>query len=251
MERTFIRDIRTKCGETAKVSGFVENIRDGKSMAFIVIKDITGKLQITVEKEKCPALVDDIARITPDSVISCTGFVAENEYVKMGGIELLPTELEIESVADALPIIRKEIPATKKKQAVERSAIDQRLNYRWIDLRTDENQLLFKVQSCLVNAMREYLLKKDFIEIHTPKLIGARMFLKLNILTARRILPRVRSSTSRWQWRRVLNVYLKSVPFSVRKNLSQASTQPNLRALTLNSAISNPTAMLCRLRPKY
>ncbi|HRM26340.1 MAG TPA: OB-fold nucleic acid binding domain-containing protein, partial [Clostridia bacterium] len=65
MERTFIRDIRTKCGETAKVSGFVENIRDGKSMAFIVIKDITGKLQITVEKEKCPALVDDIARITP------------------------------------------------------------------------------------------------------------------------------------------------------------------------------------------
>ena len=117
MERTFIRDIRTKCGETAKVSGFVENIRDGKSMAFIVIKDITGKLQITVEKEKCPALVDDIARITPDSVISCTGLVAENEYVKMGGIELLPTELEIESVADALPIIRKEIPATKKKQA--------------------------------------------------------------------------------------------------------------------------------------
>ena len=47
------------------------------------------------------------------------------------------------------------------------------------------------------------------------------------------------------------HVYLKSVPFSVRKNLSQASTQPNLRALTLNSAISNPIAMLCRLRPKY
>ena len=55
MERTFIRDIRTKCGETAKVSGFVENIRDGKSMAFIVIKDITGKLQITVEKENARA----------------------------------------------------------------------------------------------------------------------------------------------------------------------------------------------------
>ena len=50
MERTFIRDIRKKCGETAKVSGFVENIRDGKSMAVIVIKYITGKLQIIVEK---------------------------------------------------------------------------------------------------------------------------------------------------------------------------------------------------------
>ena len=173
MQRTMIKDILSKNGEVAKVCGFVENIRDGKSMAFIVIKDITGKLQITVEKEKCPDLIDEISRITPDSVITCTGTVAVNEYVKLGGVELLPTEIIVESVAEALPIVRKEIPATKKKQAVERSFIDQRLNYRWVDLRTDENQLLFKVQSCLVNAMRQYLTDNGFIEIHSPKLIGA------------------------------------------------------------------------------
>lgn len=173
MERTLIRDIRSKVGEIAKVQGFVENFRDGKSMAFIVVKDITGKLQVTVEKEKCSNIIDELAKITPDSVITVIGNVLENEYVKMDGIELLPTELKVESIADALPIVRKEIPATKKKQAVERSAIDQRLNYRWIDLRTDENQLLFKVQSCLINAMRQYLLDNNFIEIHTPKLIGA------------------------------------------------------------------------------
>lgn len=173
MERTLIRDIRSKVGEIAKVQGFVENFRDGKSMAFIVVKDITGKLQVTVEKEKCSNIIDELAKITPDSVITVIGNVLENEYVKMDGIELLPTELKVESIADALPIVRKEIPATKKKQAVERSAIDQRLNYRWIDLRTDENQLLFKVQSCLINAMRQYLLNNNFIEIHTPKLIGA------------------------------------------------------------------------------
>lgn len=173
MERTLIRDIRNKVGELAKVQGFVENFRDGKSMAFIVVKDITGKLQVTVEKEKCSNIIDELAKITPDSVITVIGNVLENEYVKMDGIELLPAELKVESIADALPIVRKEIPATKKKQAVERSAIDQRLNYRWIDLRTDENQLLFKVQSCLINAMRQYLLNNNFIEIHTPKLIGA------------------------------------------------------------------------------
>ncbi len=173
MERTLIRDIRSKVGEIAKVQGFVENFRDGKSMAFIVVKDITGKLQVTVEKEKCSNIIDELTKITPDSVITVIGNVLENEYVKMDGIEILPTELKVESIADALPIVRKEIPATKKKQAVERSAIDQRLNYRWIDLRTDENQLLFKVQSCLINAMRQYLLNNNFIEIHTPKLIGA------------------------------------------------------------------------------
>ena len=58
MERTMIKDIRAMAGGTAKVAGFVENFRDGKSMAFIVLKDITGKLQITVEKEKCPELLD-------------------------------------------------------------------------------------------------------------------------------------------------------------------------------------------------
>ena len=79
----------------------------------------------------------------------------------------------MESIADALPIVRKEIAATKKKKAVERSSIDQRIDYRWIDLRTDENQLMFKAQSCFVNAMRQFLLERNFIEIHTPKLIAA------------------------------------------------------------------------------
>ena len=106
-------------------------------------------------------------------MITVSGKAVKNEYVQMGGIEILPEEILVESIANALPIVRKDIPATKKKQAVERSSIDQRIDYRWIDLRTDENQLMFKVQTVLVNALRQYLLKKNFIEIHTPKLIGA------------------------------------------------------------------------------
>ena len=69
--------------------------------------------------------------------------------------------------------VRTRVAATKKKKAVERSSIDQRIDYRWIDLRTDENQLMFKAQSCFVNAMRKFLLDRNFIEIHTPKLIAA------------------------------------------------------------------------------
>lgn len=87
-------------------------------------------------------------------------------------MELLPDTIIIESIADALPIVRKEIPATKKKQALERSSIDQRIDYRWIDLRTDENQMMFRIQTCMLQSMRQFLLNRDFIEIHTPKLIG-------------------------------------------------------------------------------
>ena len=173
MERTYITDVKNHVGEVVKVQGFIENLRNSKAMAFIVLKDITGKLQVTIEKEKKPELCEAIDKLTGDSVITVVGPVIENDYVKMGGIEMLPDELIIESIADALPITRKEIPATKKKKAVERSSIDQRIDYRWIDLRTDENQLMFKAQTVLVNAMRKYLLDKNFIEIHTPKLIGA------------------------------------------------------------------------------
>ena len=173
MQRTLICNVKNEIGNQVKVQGFIDNFRNGKSMAFIVLKDITGKIQITVEKEKCEAFLENVEALTPDSVITVTGTVVENEYVKMGGMEILPDSLEIESIADALPIARKEIPATKKKQAVERSSIDQRIDYRWIDLRTDENQLMFKVQTAFVNAMRKFLLEKDFMEIHTPKLIGA------------------------------------------------------------------------------
>ena len=171
LDRTNIANI--KKNEQVKIQGFVENIRDGKSMAFLVVKDITGKFQVTVEKEKKPELAEVIARITPDSVITVEGLAAENEYVKLNGMELLPDTIIIDSVAEALPIVRKEIPATKKKQALERSSIDQRIDYRWIDLRTDENQMMFRVQTCMLQTMRQFLVERNFIEIHTPKLIGA------------------------------------------------------------------------------
>ena len=51
MERTYIKDVTPG---VCRVSGFVENFRNKRTMAFIVVKDITGKLQVTIEKEKHP-----------------------------------------------------------------------------------------------------------------------------------------------------------------------------------------------------
>ena len=118
MNRKYISDVNSAVGTKVKVQGFIENVRNSKFMAFIILKDITGKIQITVEKEKCPDLCDTVDMLTGDSVITVVGEVVANEYVKMGGIEILPETIEFESIADALPITRKEIPATKKKQAV-------------------------------------------------------------------------------------------------------------------------------------
>lgn len=173
MERVYVKDIRNHLNEEVLVQGFVENYRNSSAMAFIVLKDITGKLQITVEKEKLPEVTAAIDGLTGDSVISVIGTTYESEYVKLNGLEMIPKEIRVESIAAALPIQREDIPATKKKAAVPKSGVDDRLDYRWIDLRTDKNQFLFKLQTEITRSMRDFVLDRDFIEVHTPKLIGA------------------------------------------------------------------------------
>ena len=149
-----------KVGEINKVQGFVENIRDKKWMAFLVVRDVSGKLQLTIEKEKHPELAEVVKNLTIDSVVTVEGMVVENSYVKLGGIEMLPDTMTIESVAAPLPI-------------EDKSAIDLRLDYRWLDLRSERNTLIFRVQTLIAAKLREFLLQRDFVEIHTPKLIGA------------------------------------------------------------------------------
>ena len=104
MERTYINEAQKAIGGTVKVQGFIENLRNSKYMAFIVLKDITGKLQITVEKADHPELVDTIDQLTPDSVITVTGKVMENDYVKMGGVEMIPESIEIAKVIESFGV---------------------------------------------------------------------------------------------------------------------------------------------------
>ncbi len=140
--------------------GFIENLRDKKNMQFIVIRDLSGKIQITVIKSEKPEIAEIFSHATLESTVKVTGTAVANEYVKLGGIEIIPDKVEITSKAEALPIS-------------DDSSIDQRLDYRWIDLRQEKNQLMFKVETLMVQSMREYLLNNDFIEIHTPKFIAS------------------------------------------------------------------------------
>ena len=158
MERSLIANV--KLGERNKLQGFVENIRNKRTMAFLVLRDYSGRIQLTVEKEKYPEIAAQVDQLTVESVITVEGEVVENSYVKLGGKEMLPDTMHIESIAEALPISKD-------------AAIDSRMDYRWVDLRSDRNTLIFKAQTEMVGAMRNYLRERGFLEIHTPKLIGA------------------------------------------------------------------------------
>lgn len=141
-----------------EVQGWIENLRDKKNMQFVVIRDLSGKIQITVVKSEAPEVAEVFSHATLESTVKVVGKAVKNEYVKLGGIEILPESVEITSRAEALPI-------------GPESFIDQRLDYRWLDLRQPKNQLIFQVQTVMAAALREFLLERQFIEIHTPKLI--------------------------------------------------------------------------------
>ena len=117
MNRTYINELKQTLNQEILIQGFVENFRNSKNMAFIVLKDITGKVQITIEKEKHPDLSQALEQITPDSVISVWGVAVESAYVKLNGMEVIPNAIQVESVAEVLPIVREDIPATKKSPA--------------------------------------------------------------------------------------------------------------------------------------
>ena len=157
MERTYIKNVTPGMH---RVQGFVENFRNKRTMAFIVVKDATGKLQVTIEKEKHPEMLEMLDRLTIHSVVTFEGEVVASEYVKMGGKEMYPDTMKVESYAEALPI-------------KDDSDIDVRMDYRWIDLRREKNHLMLALQTTLTAALREFLLEKNFVEIHTPKLIAA------------------------------------------------------------------------------
>ena len=158
MKRTLIGELKPE--EQSKISGWALKIRDTKYMVFIVLQDRSGKIQVSIDKKNNEELVKKLEGVLASSILSFTGKMVLSEYVKDGGKEFLPEGLEILSRSDALPLD-------------ETASIDTRLDYRWIDLRSEKNNLMLKVQAKFVEGMREFLLNNDFTEIHTPKLIGA------------------------------------------------------------------------------
>jgi len=165
MERTLIADLRGKLDQTVKVQGMLQTLRDQKKMQFIVLRDRTGLLQVAHWKAGNPELAEQISKITTGSMLTVTGKVVANEIVKLGGLELQLESLKVESMAES--------PLPFDPFGDTLPSIDFRLDWRYLDLRRDLNLLMFKVATTALHAMRQYWIDHGFVEIHSPKLLGA------------------------------------------------------------------------------
>jgi len=150
-------------GSEVCVGGWVDTVRDQKRMKFVLVRDSTGLVQVTIDSQEREDLGKLASGLTLESALIIRGKVLENKIVKLGGLEIKPEEIKVEAISDPnLPI------ATKGKLP----NLQSRLDWRFLDLRRPENLLIFQIQTTVEQAMREFWYKEGFIEIHSPKIMG-------------------------------------------------------------------------------
>lgn len=165
MERTYIKDLRNKVDQTVKIQGWLQTLRDQKKIQFLILRDPTGLVQVAHWKPNDEELAARIATMGMETALTITGKVIDNPVVKLNQIEIQLESLLVENAA--------EIPLPFDPFAETLPALDFRLDWRYMDLRRPYNGLLFQVETTLEMAMREYWLKHNFVEIHSPKLTGS------------------------------------------------------------------------------
>ncbi len=171
--RTYYNGEITKAnlGEAVTLFGWVNKIRKLGGLIFIDLRDTSGIVQVVVRPEM--DFFEFAETITNESVIKITGKVilreSPNYKIPTGEIEVDTDSIELLSKSDPLPI--------------DKNSNDEiRLKYRYLDLRREEFQKIFKTKSKVLSIVRNYLNENHFIECETPVLCkstpeGARDYL--------------------------------------------------------------------------
>ena len=161
----YTRDVTPElAGQEVILGGWVRNYRNLGGLKFITLQDKYGERQITLKKGVVSDEVFEKAKVGYQYCLMIKGKVKKFEKAP-GGIEIIPTEIKIlNRTPDKLPI---------DMTGETISELDLRLNNRALDLRSLRNQAIFEIRGQVLMSIRNFLLKQDFTEITTPKIIGS------------------------------------------------------------------------------
>ena len=155
-------------GETVRLSGWVENVREvGGNLAFVVLRDFYGSTQLVAEDEK---ILNVFLALNKESVVSVTGTVRErsskNPKMATGDIEVVPDSVEVLGKCryNELPF-----QINRSREADE----SIRLKYRYLDLRNPEVKKNIVMRCNVVSALRQAMTEHGFLEITTPILTAS------------------------------------------------------------------------------
>ena len=167
MKRTLLIELKNKIGDEVRIRGSVETIRDQGKIIFFIIKDRSASVQAVCWIGNGEELFNTAKKVTTESIVDVTGIVKEAKQV-LAGYELEIKNLVVDSLAQTpLPIVIEE------EHSDNLTALNKRLDYRWIDLRSKKNHLMFEVATTMTKALRDYCLENEFTEIQAPRIISA------------------------------------------------------------------------------
>ncbi|MGD1005042.1 MAG: aspartate--tRNA(Asn) ligase [Methanoregulaceae archaeon] len=159
-----IQDVTPTTG-MAEVIGWVHEVRDLGGLAFFLIRDRTGIIQVTIPKKKASKTVLAAAKtVSRESIVRVKGTVKAIDKAP-GGRELIPDIFEIMSVSESpLPLdVVEKVPAE----------LDTRLDARFLDLRRPRVGAVFQIRSVAMDAINKFFFDREFIQITTPKIVAA------------------------------------------------------------------------------
>jgi aspartyl/asparaginyl-tRNA synthetase len=176
-------------GSSVLIRGSAQAFRPvSKKMAFVVLRQSMSTVQCVLVASADHGVSTQMVRfatsLSKESILDVEGIVSiPKEPLKATTQQVEIQVRKVYCINRAVPVLpinledaaRSEAEFEKAEQTGEkwvRVLQDTRLNYRSIDLRTPANQAIFRIQFQVENKFREYLSSKDFIGIHSPKLIS-------------------------------------------------------------------------------
>lgn len=171
--RTLVKDLAARPDGPVTVSGWVETVRDQKKVQFVILRDESGAVQlvnpavreldpegVSVGAAEALALTEQISALGHGTFITVSGGLKHDERVKLGGLEVKIASLDVVTEAEETPIAAD-------------SSLDKRMDWRFLDLRHPKQNLIFRVQTTFLHALRTYWVERDWVEIQTPKLMAS------------------------------------------------------------------------------
>lgn len=166
MERTYIGELSQHIGKEIRIRGRVDTVRDQGKIIFIMVRDRSGIVQ-TVAWYGDEEVFKTAKTLTLESIVDITGEVKEAKQVACG-YELGIKTLKIDSLS------KTPLPISIEGEHVDNvTALDKRLDYRWVDLRSKRNQLMMDVATTMGASLRQYCVDNGFVEINAPRIISA------------------------------------------------------------------------------
>ncbi|HEX2192866.1 MAG TPA: aspartate--tRNA(Asn) ligase [Acidimicrobiales bacterium] len=155
LPRTLVGALGDHLGATVRVCGWVEDVVEDGQVRALVLRDPTGLVAVRPAAAGDAGVGAEIKGLRRESAVVAVGTV---QPAARGGIEIRLEDLEVVGPAQA------DVPID------DTTPLEERLDWRFLDLRRPRNRLVFDVQTTVEAAMRAVWREEGFVELHSPKL---------------------------------------------------------------------------------